>query len=251
MKTSILSKIIKKLLIFIFWLLLWQIIAKIINNPILFVSPLDCLIRFIYLLKDINYYKAILTTLTETLIGLTFAYIFAILLSYVAYKHKIIKDFFNPLITVLKSVPVVSIAIIILIWQGNKFLSFFVSFSVIFPNVYFFALSAFELTDKKILEAAKIYRLKSKEIFLYIYRPNLISTLQTTIESSISMAFKSTVAAEVIGLTSQSIGLQFYYGKITLDTASLFCYTITLIILISIIEKITIKLFSLLGGKYD
>lgn len=251
MKTSILSKTIKKLLILIFWLLLWQIIAKIINNPILFVSPLDCLIRFIYLLKDINYYKAISTTLTETLIGLTFAYIFAMLLSYIAYKHKIIKDFFNPLITVLKSVPVVSIAIIILIWQGNKFLSFFVSFSVIFPNVYFFALSAFELTDKKILEAAKIYRLKSKEIFLYIYRPNLISTLQTTIESSISMAFKSTVAAEVIGLTSQSIGLQFYYGKITLDTASLFCYTITLIILISIIEKITIKLFSLLGGKYD
>ncbi|MDO4378698.1 MAG: ABC transporter permease subunit [Erysipelotrichia bacterium] len=249
MKTSI--SIIKKVLIVLFWLAIWQIGAMLINKPLLFASFFDCLKRFKGLLIDKNFYISVITTLSETLSGLIIATIMATILSYVAYKKALLKELINPLITVIKSIPVVCFAILLLIWQGNKLLSLFVSFTVIFPHIYFCCLSALENTDQKLLEGAKIYRLSSKDIFLYIYKENILISLVANMKSIISMAFKSIIAAEIIGLTAQSIGLQLYLCKISIDTAGLFCYTATIITLSYLTEKLILKLLDILGAHND
>ncbi len=249
MKTSI--SLIKKIFIVLFWLAVWQIGAMLINNPLLFASFFDCLHRFKSLLIDKNFYISVITTLTETLTGLIIATIIAATLSYIAYKKVLLKELLNPLITVIKSIPVVSFAILLLIWQGNALLSFFISFTVIFPHIYFCCLSALENSDHKLLEAAKVYRLSSKDIFLYIYKENILISLSANMKSIISMAFKSIIAAEIIGLTAQSIGLQLYLCKLNLDTAGLFCYTATIIMLNYLTEKFILKLIDILGANYD
>ncbi len=241
MKTSTMSTI-RKIIVVLSWLILWQVIAMIIDKPLIFSSFTDCLFRFAKLITDKTYYLSLLTTLSETLLGLFIAYLSALLLSYISYKHQLVQEIIQPVITVLKSVPVVSFAIILLIWQGNKFLCLAVSFTVVFPNVYYSLLKTFENTDEHLLNVAKIYRLTSKEIFLHIYSVDIINTLKAILQSNISMAFKSTIAAELIGLTSNSVGLQLYYCKLNLDTAGLFCYTFSLILISYLIEKIILKI---------
>lgn len=241
MKTSITSTI-KKTLIILFWLIIWQLLATFINKPLIFASFTDCLYRFSQLLIDKTFYLSLFITLSETLLGLFIAFVLAILLSYFCYKHILFQEIIDPLIAVLKSVPVVSIAIILLIWQGNKFLSFFVSFSVVFPNVYYSLLVSFNNTDKHLLDACNIYKLSNKEIFIHIHLFNIRNVLIAITQSSISMAFKSTIASEVISLTTNSMGLQLYYCKLNLDTSGLFCYTFTLILLSYLSEKIIMKI---------
>lgn len=241
MKTST-TLMIKKVLIILFWLMIWQLLATFINKPLIFASFTDCLYRFSQLLVDRTFYLSLFTTLSETLLGLLIAFILAILLAYFCYKHKLIQEIIDPLIAVLKSVPVVSIAIMLLIWQGNKFLSFFVSFSVVFPNVYYSLLVSFNNTNQHLLDACKIYKLSNKDIFIHIHLFNIRNVLIAITQSCISMAFKSTVASEVISLTSNSMGLQLYYCKLNLDTAGLSCYTFTLILLSYLTEKVIMKI---------
>ena len=56
-------------------------------------------------------------------------------------------------------------------------------------------------------------------------------------------------AAEVIGVPDFSIGANLYEAKIYLDTASLFAWTLAIILIASCFEKILLRLMTAAGGK--
>ena len=63
------------------------------------------------------------------------------------------------------------------------------------------------------------------------------------------MSWKSGVAAEIIGVPSYSIGERLYMAKIYLNTDSLFAWTLVIIVLSLIFEKIFLGLLKKTGGK--
>ena len=71
--------------------------------------------------------------------------------------------------------------------------------------------------------------------------------------ASIGIAFcwKSGIAAEVIGLPGNSIGENLYRSKILLDTAGLFAWTITMIIISVIYEKTIIGIIKAVSRKIE
>ena len=79
----------------------------------------------------------------------------------------------------------------------------------------------------------------------YALSPYLISACK----SALGMAFKSGIAAEVIGVPDFSIGANLYEAKIYLDTASLFAWTLAIILIASCFEKILLRLMTAAGGK--
>ena len=56
------------------------------------------------------------------------------------------------------------------------------------------------------------------------------------------MSWKSGIAAEVIGIPSQTIGENLYMAKIYLSTADLFAWTIVIILVSALFEKIFLRL---------
>ena len=60
------------------------------------------------------------------------------------------------------------------------------------------------------------------------------------------MGIKSGVAAEVIGLPSFSIGEQLYTSKIYLETANLFAWTLVIIAVTVLLERLFLLLMNCL-----
>jgi len=60
---------------------------------------------------------------------------------------------------------------------------------------------------------------------------------------SVGMSWKSGVAAEVIGIPAFSIGEQLYMSKIHLDTAGVLAWTVVIILISMLCEKLFIKLW--------
>lgn len=58
------------------------------------------------------------------------------------------------------------------------------------------------------------------------------------------MSWKSGVAAEVIGLPDHSIGERLYLSKIYLETADLFAWTLVIITISALFERIVLYLIS-------
>ena len=137
-----------------------------------------------------------------------------------------------------KAVPVAVFAVLLLIWWGSSMLAVAICFLVVFPNIYLNTLEGLKSADRGLLEMAEVFRLPLGTQFFYIYRPALKPFLLSAFQLSLGMCWKSGVAAEVIGTPDHSIGGALYLAKIYLDTADLFAWTVVIVVLSVLFEKI-------------
>ena len=71
-----------------------------------------------------------------------------------------------------------------------------------------------------------------------IYIPQVIPYFKTSCITGLGFAWKSGIAAEVISTPELSIGRKLYESKIYIETPELFAWTLTVIILSILAEKV-------------
>lgn len=229
---------IRKCLVWLFWIAVWQTANMAIHNNIIFVGPLDIIVSLIHQAGDISFWLTILHTFTKISLGFLAAFFLSILLGSAAYVFPLIKEFLEPIIMLIKSVPVASFVILALIWIGSGGLAVFTAFLVVVPMVYTSTLSGLESTDPKLLEMARVFCIPHWKRIHYIYIPAALPYVRNGCRTALGMSWKSGVAAEVIGIPEGSIGEQLYYSKLYLDTAGLFAWTFVIIIISALFERL-------------
>ena len=120
---------------------------------------------------------------------------------------------------------------------------------VTFPAIYFQVQEGIRSADHKLLEMAQVFELAPWKKIWYLYRPAVLPYLAGSCRAAVGMGWKSGIAAEVIGVPDHTIGERLYTAKIYLETADLFAWTIVVLILCSLFEKIVFLVLESLGGK--
>lgn len=235
----------KKAGIIFLWLLAWQAVSLSVHNTILLVGPAE-VIRALWIQAAMpGFWKTIAFSLGKISLGFLLAFATGILAGGAACRFPLFKDFLEPLMSLMKSVPVASFVILALIWVGSANLSVFIAFLVVFPIIYINTIAGFESTDPNLLEMAHIFHMQERKKFLYIYRPALLPYLVSGCRVALGMGWKSGVAAEVIGVPHGSIGEKLYMAKIYLSTADLFAWTLVIIVISASFEKFFLWLLNL------
>lgn len=236
----------KKFCIFTMWLLVWQIAAAFVDNDILLAGPVEVGKTLGRLLMEKEFYSICMASVGRILTGFLLAFAVGILTGALSYAFPLIKEILEPVLAVIKSIPVASFVVLLLIWQGAENLSLWISFLVVFPNACVSTRNGLEAVDPRLLEMADLFGIRGIKRLVYIYKPALVRFLLSGMEISMGMAFKSGVAAEVIGIPDFSIGERIYMSKIYLDTAGLFAWTAALVAWCFVMEKLVLKGLSLL-----
>ena len=246
------SSIIKKYkyAIVLFWLILWQIAAIAIDNNIVLVGPVDTAEALLVLVRQPSFWLSVLNTFLRIAAGFFAALISGVILGFAGYKYRLFYEFLDPLIPLMKAIPVASFVILAIIWLGgSERLGSFVAFVVVFPMVYLSTVSGLMSTDKKLLEMAEVFKIRAIKKIIYLYLPALFPYLINCCKTSLSMSWKSGVAAELIGQPVNTIGGNLYQAKIFLDTASLFAWTFVIILISSIFEKLVLYILDRVDKK--
>lgn len=248
MKISFISgnKIIRKVLITVFWLLVWQFLSMAIGEEILLVSPLAAIRKLIELMETKVYWVAIAESLYKIFIGLILSVIVGVLLSVFSIISDIVKDLIYPVIVFLKSIPVAGFVILLLVWINSSFLSIYIAFFMGMPIIYENVCEGLFSTDKGLIDMADSFKVTFLKRFKYIYKIKVIPYLRAGIISISGLTFKAGIAAEVIGLQKNSIGENLHNAKIYLNMPELFAWIITILVLSMILEK---GIKTILGGK--
>ena len=63
------------------------------------------------------------------------------------------------------------------------------------------------------------------------------------------MAWKAGVSAEIIALTAGSVGGKIYDAKITLDIAQVFAYTVFIILIALLLERVSVRLIGIIENE--
>lgn len=242
MNRNVLKSTMKNMVILVFWLAVWELLALVVHNSLLVPSLGKIAGALVHIFGEKDLYLVSAHSLGRILTGLLSAFLAGIFLAVLSYKVKIAEDFLNPLFLCIKAVPVASYVILLLIWQGSGKLSVGISFLVALPVIYTSFLEALKKTDENMLEMAEVFGIQKWNRVWYIYRPGLKAAVLSSVKLACSTAVKAGVAAEIIGLPAHSFGEKLYLSKIYLSMDELFAWTILIVLLALLLEKIVLLL---------
>ncbi|WP_311397262.1 ABC transporter permease [Lancefieldella parvula] len=230
--------------VLVFWLAIWQIVAVAINQDIVLTSPIQTIQTLFSLAQLREFWVSIGLSLLRIFVGGALAFTSGSLLAFLSFKYKLVKLLFEPLISTIKSIPVASFVILLLIWVRTPYLSISISFLMALPIIYIAVLEGLLGTDQKLIEMANVYQIHGWYRVKAIYLSQLMPSLKTATSLAMGFCWKSGIAAEVIGLPTFSIGEHLYNAKVYLDTPALFAWTLVVIVMSVLGEKIVMWLVS-------
>ncbi|MDR0325212.1 MAG: ABC transporter permease subunit [Oscillospiraceae bacterium] len=228
----------------LFWLALWHVGSVLVGEEILLVSPLAAAARLFEMLQTPVFWQTAGFSLLRIMGGFLLALLSGILLAAAAYRFKLAHALLAPLTGAAKSVPVASYTILCLVFLRARSLPLIIAFLMTLPIVYDTLLEGLRNTDRKMLDMAKVFRLTPLRRLRAIYVPQCLPYLVSSAGVGVGIAWKAGIAAEVIGLPQGSIGARLYETKLYLDMRGLFAWTIAVMLLCFVLEKLLLLLIN-------
>lgn len=228
-----------------FWLIIWQLAAVLVGRSVLLASPVEVMMRLTELIPDERFLSSVLYTSGKILLGFLSGLLTGILFAVLAGRFVFFEKLFAPLISAVKAVPVASFTILALIWISSANLSVLITFLITVPVVYSNIFEGIRSFDKNLTVMADIFRISPFRRFVGIYLSQIMPYFRSAVKLSIGLCWKSGVAAEVIGIPKGSIGEKLYNSKVYLETADLFAWTLVIILLSILTEKLFLLLVDL------
>lgn len=232
------KKVIYTTLAVVFWLVLWQIAAIMYGMDFILPSPMK---TFAVLLENISmssFWTAVFFSISRILVGFLVSAALGIFLAVIGIKLKIVRILFDPFCSVMRAVPVASFIIFVLILFSSENVSLVIAFLMGFPLVYSTVSGGVDSASEKLLEASHIFRLGFLKELRYIYFPHLLPHITSALSVSVGLCFKSGIAAEVIGYPVGSVGAQMYIAKLGMNMPTLLSYTVVIVIISTLCEKL-------------
>ena len=233
------------------WLIVWQAVSMGLGQEILLVSPVSVVIRTGQLALEADFWQAISFSFLRIAGGFLAAAAAGTVLAALAARFRTVEELLAPVILAIKAIPVASFIILALIWVSSQNLSMLISFLMVFPIIYTNVLSGIRCTDPQLLEMAQVFDVPIGRRIRYIYISQVLPYFRTACSLALGLCWKSGIAAEVIGIPKGSMGEKLYSAKIYLDTPDLFAWTLVIVIVSLVFERLFLALLDLIVSRLE
>lgn len=242
------KKTLKTLCAAIFWIAVWWLLAARIGSALLLPTPPATLGRLLTLCGTAELWRTVGVTLLRILCGAVAGVLLGTLLAVLTCRFALLRMLFAPLLTVIKSTPVASFIILLIIWLGRDMLPAVIVVLMVLPVVWANVSAGIDGTDRQLLELAVVYRFPRMRTLRRIYIPAVLPHFLAACRSTLGLAWKAGVAAEVLTMPAVSIGRKLADAKSYSETLDLFAWTVVVIICSLLIEKLLLSVLSRIGG---
>lgn len=236
------KKIGKGLLVAAFWIGVWYAVWAIVNEPLLFPAPHAVAKRLVELLGEKSFYLITGKSLWNILKGLLIGVFAGCLLSALTALVPLVGDFLRPFMTVVKTTPVASFIILLLLFAGAAKTPSLVTILIVLPIFWSNLDEGLRRIDPKLKEVATVYRFPFFKRLKILILPSVLPYFSSALKSALGLAWKAGVAAEIIAMPKGTIGTQIGNAKLYLESTDLFAWTLTVILFSFAIEFALTKL---------
>lgn len=219
------------------WILIWEGLALFLGSDILLVSPDKVIVRIGELLVLPEFWQRIWVSFKHIFSGFIFGLFFGCVFAGLSHKFSAMRIFLSPAVAVLRAAPVASFIILLLVWVSSRILAVPICFIIVFPVVYTNILTGLNALNPKLSEMACVFNMSSGKKLRYVLAPQMMPFLKAAVGISAGLAWKSGIAAEVIGMSVGSIGEMLQQAKVYLMMKDLFAWTVIIVILSLFLEK--------------
>lgn len=216
----------------------WQLLSMWVAKSIFLPSVPDTLKALLALARTPQFYRSVGTSFLRIATGFVLAVAAGVVFAVAAEWNAQIGEILQLWMQLVKSIPVASFVILVLLWVRSAYLSVVVSFLMVLPVIFTNVRGGIRQVDFELLEMARVFGLGTFRKVKYIYLPAVRPAFVSACTVGLGFCFKSGIAAEVIGLPENSVGSELYKAKLYLMTPELFAWTIVIVVASVLFEKL-------------
>lgn len=233
--------------VLVFWICVWQLASLVLQQPLLLPGPFEVLSAFVALTQTQAFIGGICFSFERIASGFVLSFVLGIGLAALAFSVRPIRSLLSPLVSAGKSIPIVCVVVLLLLWVGSGEVSRIAVFLATFPAVFLSVLEALDAKDPKLSDLLKRMDVASWRCVLVDTWQQLLPFVVGTCKNACGMAWKAGVAAEVIGTPAGSLGQQVYQARLLLETPDLFAWTATIVLVAWVTEQLFMACVRLSG----
>ena len=230
------KKALRVLLPILFWFGVWEFASWRIGKALLFPPPRAVFRTLWELLKTESFYKITGRSIWNVLSGILSATAIGVVLAIITHRVSLLRDLTLPLMTVIKATPVASFIVLLLIWIGSVKVPSIITFLIVLPVVWTNLDEGLERQDEKLLQVTKIYGFSTIKTLRLLTIPTIKPYFISACRTSLGLAWKAGIAAEIIANPRGTIGTKLGAAKLYLNTEEMFAWTLTVIVLSLLLE---------------
>lgn len=203
-----------KILIIVLFLGLWETCARLeIINSFLTSYPTQVFKTTIELFKTQDLLSHIWVTLYETIISFSLASLIGIIVASILWSNKFIAKVLDPYLTVLNSLPKISLGPLIIIWIGANtnsiiFMALLIAVFTTIISMY----NAFITTDNSKITLMKSFGANKMQIFTKLILRGNTKSLVNTLKINISLSLIGVIMGELL-VSKKGLGYLITYGS--------------------------------------
>ena len=242
----------------LFWLLLWQgavwylLWAKGLESTALFLPPPLLVGRtLLELMGTAEFWQTALASLGRIFGGLLAGICLGTILAVCTSAWGWAELLLAPAVRVIRATPVASFILLVILWAPTGQVPVVVSALMVLPVVWGNVSRGIRETDPKLLEQAGALRFSRLKTVRLVYLPSVRPYFLSAVVTSLGLAWKSGVAAEVLCRPAWAVGTQIVQARDYLETPSLFAWTLVVLLLSLALEKLLSALLNRINRRWS
>ncbi|MBO5305378.1 MAG: ABC transporter permease subunit [Clostridia bacterium] len=247
---KILKSLGSTLLVLAFWLAVWWLGAIRMGRAPLLPSPNAVFKKLCELILTADFWLIVMRSILRVVLGIALAVISGVLLALLTSRSRLLYRLFYPILSVIKATPIASFVILALLWLGSSMLPIFIAMLIVLPVIWAAVSDGIGAFDGQLVETCRVFAFPFGKRMKLLYLPTVTPYFLSACKTSIGMAWKAGVAAELLAVSPVSIGKQLFEAKIYLETEEFFAWTAVVVLLSLAIEKLVTLTFRALGKRY-
>ena len=174
------------------------------------------------LLKNSAFWLGLWNSLQRTLFAFLISFVFALIFAVIAYLLPWFANFIAPIVSALRSMPVLAVLLILLSVWGAANAPVAVAFMSLFPMLYTGIFAGLSSVDKKLVAASRVHGAGVYRRVVAIYLPLSAPYVLREAGGGISFALKLVVSAEILANTARSMGGMMQEARVYSSVPQLF-----------------------------
>ena len=223
-------------------MLVWEILALIVNDSYILPDVLITAESLLKILASKTFFKVVFTAFYRVISGLVLGIALGVTMAFLCHKFDILNTVLSPIISIMKAIPVACIIVLLWIRLNYTEIAVFVVVLMVLPIVWQNVYDGFKSIDSNLSEVANVFELTKFRRLTVLVIPSVLSYLLPAIVTSVGLAWKAEVAAEI--MTNSNMGRLIYdFKTVSFDTASIFAWTVVIVTLSIVFEWATKRIF--------
>ena len=231
-------------------LAIWDVLALIIGNGYFMPGVSETAAALLKIIVCGEAFRVIFIAFFRVISGLVLGIMTGVILAALCHKFDLISTAISPIISIMKATPVACIIVLLWIRLNYTEITILVVVLMVLPIVWQNVYEAFGAIDKNLVEVADVFKIDAKKRLKILVIPSILSYLLPAIITSIGLAWKAEIAAEI--MTNSNIGELIYdFKTVSYDTASIFAWTAIIVTLSILFEKTAKHFLGRLANEFN